>query len=115
MGNNQAWEAITAPEPNARQRLIVFVAEACLRRFPHRNKSHAEDVTYILAVLLRWKFITSEDVVNMGRTAYGRLVSDIMSAWDIMLGKDLPTNGPTDKPPYVAYNPRITARNQHKD
>lgn len=80
MGTNNAWQALTNPDPTEREKLLLFLVDCAQKRFDYRSAGEikADDVWYLLCILYRWDFLTSDNTSSMGRKALGGIVKDVI-------------------------------------
>lgn len=85
MGILRAFEALTEPKPNDRQFLIAFMAQRLSKRGKGKPAPvRIEDCYWMIAVLLRWGFITKKELPSMSRQTLGNLAEDTKDAWTII-------------------------------
>jgi len=85
MGIKRAYEALTAPKQTDRQFLIDFMARRLAKRGGvKRPLPRIETVYHMIAILLRWGFITTQEMPNLSLDAMGNLAEDTLDAWRII-------------------------------
>lgn len=87
MSKHKALDALTEPNPNERQKLIMEIASDCERRFRYQPQAQIDDVCYVLIVAEHWNFTSKEAISNYGRKAVGNLLADIRDAWDMLIAE----------------------------
>lgn len=80
-----AYDILTDPNPTARGKLVVFLAEWCARRIKQRRYPKKDDVWYVVAIAMRWGAITRQEMPNFSRSAIGQLVEDVYAVWTIKI------------------------------
>lgn len=85
MSIEYAMNVLTDPSPNARQQLVLFLAERCHLRARANFGPRIDDCLYIIAICLRLGAITKLDMPNLSRLALGRLAQDVNDTWALLV------------------------------
>lgn len=89
MGIQSAYEILTRPQPAERDQLVIFAAQRCNKRYGRPNQPNEGVASYMLAVLIRWGYVGSDNLKSMQRKAYGKLIADIVDVWALMVQENI--------------------------
>jgi len=84
-GQHFALEALTAPNPTPRQWAIIECARRLRKRNPNEPRATELKAAYLVTVMIRWGYLTSNEVPSLTQMAYLKLIGSIVDAWNILI------------------------------